>query len=221
MNGDLKLSAYCLKYGQSTLPLSMVFMGGEKEKTIPISFCTYLIRSGNRNILIDAGCDTMPGFIMENFYSPAVILESIGVSAEEITDVIVTHSHHDHIEAIKHFKNALVHITEDAYLNGKKYIPENMLVNVFRDEYSIDAQIKAIKWGGHAVGSAIVEIMTDNTVHIFAGDECYTNENIRRKIPTGVSVNKERSVEFVEKFSSSGFPVHTCHDSSLKTERII
>ena len=220
-NNKPNLSLYCLKYGQSSLPESMVFVGGDKEKTIPISFCIYLIRLGERNILVDAGCDTMPGFVMKNFYSPAQVLEDIGIFAKEITDVIITHSHHDHIEALKHFTNATVHISDEQYNNGKKYIADNMPVNIVKDTYFFSDHIKMVKWGGHAVGSAIVEIRNDDIIHILAGDECYTNENIRQKICTGSFVCKEKAVEFVEKFSNMSFVVHTCHDSSLKTERII
>lgn len=215
------LSVYCLKYAESVLSESMVFNGGRATKHIPISFSVYLIKSGNRNILVDAGCDTMPGFIMKKFYSPAFVLRQVGLSADEITDVIITHSHHDHIEAVKHFRNATIHITEEEYLNGKKYISNNMSVNIFKEEYIIDPQIKVIEWGGHSAGSAIVEITDNDITHILAGDECYVNDCIVRKIPTGSYYNLDKSCEFIEKYSNRKYRVYTCHDMSLKTERII
>lgn len=216
-----QLCLYCIKYAESFLPEKMVFAGGSSKRIIPISFAIYLIKQGDRNILIDAGCDTMPSFDMKYFYSPAFALRTAGLSAEDITDVIVTHVHHDHIEAIKHFKNATVHITEDEYLNGKIYITDNNSVNVFNDEYEIMPQVKIIKWGGHSKGSAIVEIRMNNSVHIIAGDECYINENINSRICTGSFYNKEKALEFIEKYSNKKYCVHTCHDTSLKTERII
>ena len=215
------LSLYCLKYGESVLPESMAFLGGSKTKVLPISFAVYLIIVNNKNILVDAGCDTMPEFIMKRYYSPAFILRQVGLSAIDITDVIITHAHHDHIEALSHFKNAVVHITEEEYLNGKKYVPQNMPVNVFKDELFIDEQIKVIKWGGHSVASAIVEITDKDKIHILAGDEFYVNECITRKIPTGCYHNLEKSKEFIEKYSDNKYSVHTCHDISLQTERII
>ena len=215
------LSLYCLKYGESVLPESMAFLGGSKTKVLPISFAVYLIIVNNKNILVDAGCDTMPEFIMKRYYSPAFILRQVGLSAIDITDVIITHAHHDHIEALSHFKNAVVHITEEEYLNGKKYVPQNMPVNVFKDELFIDEQIKVIKWGGHSVASAIVEITDKDKIHILAGDEFYVNECIARKIPTGCYHNLEKSKEFIEKYSDNKYSVHTCHDISLQTERII
>ena len=215
------LSLYCLKYAESVLPESMAFCGGSKEKVIPISFAVYLIKTKDKNILVDAGCDTMPDFVMKRFYSPAFVLRQLGLSANEITDVIITHAHHDHIEALPHFKNAVVHITEEEYSNGKKYISKNMPVNIFKDKLLIDGQIQVIKWGGHSVGSAIIEITDKDKIHILAGDEFYVNDCIIRKIPTGCYHNLEKSKEFIEKYGSNKYCVYTCHDISLKTERII
>ena len=163
----------------------------------------------------------MPGFKMKKYYSPVFVLRQVGLSANEITDVIITHAHHDHIEAVKHFKNAIVHITEEEYLNGKKYIPDDMTVNVLRQEYQIMPQVKIIKCGGHSVGSAIVQIIGNNTTHILSGDECYTNANIAQRRCTGTYCDKEKATVFVEKYGKDAYCVHTCHDTGLKTERII
>lgn len=214
-------AVYCLKYAESVLPESMAFSGASKEKVIPISFAFYLIKTKNKNILVDAGCDTMPGFVMKKYYSPAFVLRQAELSSDEITDVIITHAHHDHIEALSHFRNAVLHITEEEYSNGKKYIPANMPVNLFKEEFLIEEQIKVIKCGGHSVGSAIVEMTYKDEIHILAGDECYTDLNIENKICTGTFYDKEKSIEFVEKYSNKKYRVHTCHDISLKTERII
>lgn len=96
-----KLSVYCIKYAESVLSENMIFDGGCAEKYIPISFAIYLIKIGDRNIIVDAGCDTMPGFDMKNFCSPAFVLRQVGLCTNDITDVIITHSHHDHNEIIK------------------------------------------------------------------------------------------------------------------------
>ncbi len=215
------LSLYSLKYAESVLPECMALCGGSKEKVIPISFAVYLIKTKDKNILVDVGCDTMPGFVMKSFYSPAFVLRQVGLSAEEITDIIITHAHHDHIEALTHFRNAVLHITDEEYSSGKKYIPSNMSVNVFEETSVIDNQIMVIKWGGHSVGSAIVEITVNNITHILAGDECYINDCIAYRIPTGAYYNLGKSRAFVEKYSDKKYRVHTCHDISLKTEKII
>lgn len=215
------MSVYCLKYAESILPESMVFDGGSREKKIPIAFAVYCICVGNQKILVDAGCDTMPGFVMKDFVSPVSVLGQIGLSPEEITDVIITHGHHDHIACIKHFENAVIHITEEALPGAKKYIPEGRRINCLGADFEIAKNVTVLKIGGHAKGSAIVEIRTDKTIHILAGDECYTDENITRKLCTGSFVNQEKAKAFIEKYSDPRYCVHTCHSISLKTERIL
>lgn len=215
-----RLSLFCLKYAESTLPESMVFIGGDGDKKLPIAFAIYLIRIGNRNILVDAGCDTMPGFEMRKFYSPSFVVRWADVSADEITDVIITHSHHDHIEGLKHFKNATVHIQKDEMVSGKGYIPEGFSVNVFEDKREIADGVKIVRIGGHSKGSCVVEIETDVLTVVLAGDECYSNANIKEKIPTGAYFNKEKAVGFVEKYSDKRYNVLTSHDISLRTEKI-
>ena len=65
------LFVYCLKYAETFIPQSMVFDDGSKDVFLPITLSIYLIKTDKRNILVDAGCDTMPGFIMKKRYSPA------------------------------------------------------------------------------------------------------------------------------------------------------
>ena len=163
----------------------------------------------------------MPDFVMQKFYSPLFILRQVNLSADEITDVIITHAHHDHIEILSHFKNAALYITEEEYKNGKKYIPDGMRVNILKDEFFLEKHIKVIKWGGHSIGSAIVEITNNDIIHILAGDECYIDKCIADKIPTGTYCDLEKSRAFVEKYIDKKYRVHTCHDITLKTEKII
>lgn len=215
------LSLYCLKYAESVLPESMVFCGGNSDKNLPISFAVYLIKTENRNILVDAGCDTMPGFDMKKFYSPSFVLREVGLNSDDITDVVITHAHHDHIEGIKHFRNATVHITKEEYEGGKKYIMENAKINIIDNEYKIADEIKMLKIGGHSAGSAIVEIAYNNIIYVIAGDECYSDKCITQKITTGAYYNFDKSRNFIEKYSASKYKVLSMHDINIKNKKII
>ena len=114
-----------INYGKSVLPENMIFQNGAEDKVRPIVFTVYLIKTENRLILADAGCETMPGFVMTDFIGPVKALNNIGISPEEITDLIITHAHHDHIECAKYFKNAVIYIQKDEYETGKGYLSEN------------------------------------------------------------------------------------------------
>ena len=221
MEKNEKLSLFCVKYGQTVLPESMVFPDGNNDVAVPITLCVYCIRTDSRNILVDAGCDTMPGYVVTDHISPAQAIQGIGLSAEQITDVVITHAHHDHIEAVKHFHNATVYISSGAYEKGRKYIPHCMQVVLFDESLQLTPIVRMREWGGHAKGSSIVEITDGAYIHVLAGDECYTTDNITQKRPTGSFVDPVKAMEFVETYSKRPYRVHTCHDISLKTEKII
>lgn len=201
-----------LKYGESVLPESMVFINGAENEFREIVFKVYLIKTTEKLILVDAGCETMPGFIMKDFIGTVKALENINTHPEEITDVIITHSHHDHIECVKYFENATIHIEKNEYEIGKEYIPSDFKVNIFEDEFLVSDNVKIIKIGGHSKGSCIVEIKTDGKTYIIAGDECYLRECLTKKIPTGSSFDKKASKDFIEKYSDEKYTALLCHD---------
>lgn len=202
-----------IKYADTFLSEDQIFKGGEKAKIRPIIFGIYFIRTDKRLILVDAGCETMPGFEMKNFVSPAAALtEKTDILPEEITDVIITHSHHDHIHAVFRFPNAVIHIQKYEYESGKCHIPENFKVNVFEDTFSLEDDLKIVKIGGHSKGSCIVEALFEDENYVLCGDECYSRENLIKKIPTGCSYNPQNSKKFIEKYSDSKYVCLLCHD---------
>lgn len=201
-----------VEYGKSVLPESMIFENGAENKFRPIIFRVYLIRTENRLILVDAGCETMPGFDMTDFIGPIKALQNIGISPEKITDLIITHAHHDHIECVKYFKNAALYIQKDEYESGKSYLAENLNIRTFDEEMTICDGIKAVKIGGHSKGSSIVEITDSDKKYIIAGDECYMRDCLTKQIPTGASYNPEKSRDFVKKYGNGEYTVLLCHD---------
>lgn len=197
-----------VRYGETVLPESWMFRGGDPNRHRPISLTVFLIETEEKKILVDAGCDTMPGFDLTWHKSPPPALkEQTGISSDEITDVIITHAHHDHIEALHHFKNATVWLQALEYEPGKKHIPTEMICRLFEDECTVAEGIRVVRWGGHSTGSCAVEV--GNT--IITGDECYSAECIERQIPTGISINSEQSEKFIQ-YYRDGWNILTCHD---------
>lgn len=201
-----------INYGKSVLPENMIFQNGAEDKVRPIVFMVYLIKTENRLILADAGCETMPGFVMTDFIGPVKALNNIGISPEEITDLIITHAHHDHIECAKYFKKAVIYIQKDEYEAGKGYLSENLNIRTFDEEMLICDGIKAVKIGGHSKGSSIVEITDSDNKYIIAGDECYVRECLTKQIPTGVAYDLQKSLAFIQKYGRGEYTVLLCHD---------
>lgn len=199
-------------YGRSVMPESMIFPGGAKDRFRPIVFMIYLIRIGKRLILADAGCETMPDFDMTDFIGPVRALAQLHIAPGDITDVVITHAHHDHIESVKYFTNAAIYIQQDEYENGKAYFTPALRVNTFDGGLDLGDGVRVVKIGGHSVGSCVVEITAGDKTYVIAGDECYQRECLDRRIPTASAFDSEKSREFINKYSSGKYTVLLCHD---------
>ena len=210
-------SVVAIKYGQTTLPERMVFADrSESETRLPISLTLYLIETDGRKILVDAGCDTMPRYVLEHHISPAEALRRYGVLPEEITDVILTHSHHDHIEAVHYFTNATVHIQagECEVARERGYLPETLTVLPFEETREI-CGVRVVRFGGHTPGSAIVTFAHEGREYVICGDECYHRRCLAEKRPTGNSRNPARSRAFVEIYGNENYTVLLAHDGDI------
>lgn len=211
--GSNRIDVIPVGYAKSTISEDGVFFGGDPTKRVPIVFMVYLIRTGERNILVDAGCVTMPGWDMKNYIGPIGALENIGFSTSDITDVIITHAHHDHIECVSEFKNADIYIQKDEYNDGKKYFADGMKLHLFDEECEVCKGVKAVKIAGHSVGSCVVEIsdgVSEKTT-VIAGDEIYGRICLEQNIRTGSSVSPENSEKFLAKYNNDRYEILLCH----------
>ena len=200
-----------IKHGDTYLPENMIFCGGNKEKYVPIILSVFYVETDTKRILIDAGCETMPGFELHNFKSPIDALTENGIDPNTITDVLLTHSHHDHIECVKHYKNAAVYINTDELEKGRRFIPDGMNVIAFQDKITVDDGVKMVKIGGHSKGSAVVELDFHGKTTVICGDECYALYNIENKVPTAASFSKENSSKFIEKYCNGDYKLILSH----------
>ena len=210
---DFKLTV--LKYAESTISEAAFFPDGEKGKKCPIAFLLFLFEIGERKILVDTGCNQLTGFPFTRFCPPVELLDKFGIKKEDITDVIITHSHYDHIALLSEFENATVYIQENEYEKGKKYFNEKANVITFKDEIEVTDNIKTVFIGGHSLGSSVVEFTQNNNKYVISGDECYTYECVLKKVRTGASINKERSQYFIDKYCNSDYKVFISHDINL------
>lgn len=202
-----------IEYGKSVLSEKNIFQNGSDNKFKNIVFKIFLIITQNRKVLIDAGCETMPGFDMKDFVGPVKALEKIGLKPCDISDLIITHAHHDHIEAVKYFTCANIFIQKDEYNAGKEYFSNKHKIITFENEICLLPNIKIIKIGGHSIGSSIVEISDKNIINVIVGDEIYSKECILKNIPTGASYNLENSLAFINKYSDNKYNLLLCHDN--------
>ena len=90
-----------------------------KNDTVSIDFMIWLIKGNGKYILMDAGylysVESAKDFDMIDDLRPDSTLLKLSVRAEEITDIILTYPHFDHVNSIDQFPNAQVWVQKDDY----------------------------------------------------------------------------------------------------------
>lgn len=101
-------------------------MGAPKDERINTIYALWLIRGGGRNILFDSGFHRDRWFeiwTVNDYLRPDEAVRLAGVKPEEVTDVVISHAHWDHMGGIDLFPNATVWIQREEfrYYTGKAW----------------------------------------------------------------------------------------------------
>jgi glyoxylase-like metal-dependent hydrolase (beta-lactamase superfamily II) len=189
-------------------PVSSLIVGAEKGRTLDIAMMVWAIRdAGGRIVLVDAG------FYRQKFLdrwkpawhmSPAdAIAREFGVTAQSVTDIIISHVHWDHADGADRFPRARVWIQKDEY---EHYVGESgaaaasaidadvakMLFDlkaagrvqlVDGDDQEILPGIRVYTGGKHTWASQYVGVNTRKGTVILASDNAYLYENLEERIP--------------------------------------
>jgi len=94
-------------------------MGAPKDEKVDTVYALWLIRGGGRNILFDSGFHRERWFklwTVKNYLRPEEAVRLAGVNPEQVTDVVISHAHWDHMGGIDLFPKAIVWIQKDEFL---------------------------------------------------------------------------------------------------------
>ena len=90
---------------------------------MPLDFYVWVIRNPARTLLVDTGFSADMAVRRGRRYlaSPVDLLKQIGIAAESVEDIVVTHMHYDHAGNIAAFPKARLHLQEKemAYCTGR------------------------------------------------------------------------------------------------------
>lgn len=113
---------YALKFARSSYPFTVADWadGGPATEKVSINFMVWLIKGDDgKNILFDTGflpdIEDAKDFRIVDYIRPDSALLKLGVKATDITDVIISHPHWDHIDGISLFPNAHFWIQKEDY----------------------------------------------------------------------------------------------------------
>lgn len=222
---DESLQIYAVRYGKSMFQKKFVFYGDKSDKTVPLSWMFYYIEYGDKKILVDTGFNnkkTANLFGITDFKDPVSILKDNGISADQVTDIIITHSHFDHIGNTPLFKNARIIISRDelsvldkdrSQTDVKKFLKGNPDVTIFDDTMVLYDKFTLKKIGGHTRGSSAVFFNHRGNRYCFTGDEVYLIDNIKEKTGNGSVVDHGKNISFINFLLNNNYRLFIFHDN--------
>ncbi len=112
---------YAIEYAASrgSVPVSKIAIGATADDTVHFAYFFWYLRGENgKKILVDTGFredSTMPKLSLKSYTRPDSALARLGVTPDEITDVVITHPHFDHIDGLVFYRNATVWMQKKDY----------------------------------------------------------------------------------------------------------
>lgn len=202
-------SIQAIRYATSPdVPVAELVVGGPANEKVDIAMVVWLIRGDGHTILFDSGFhrDTfLKEFPMKDYLRPDKAVELAGVKPEDVTDIVISHAHWDHMGGIDLFPKAVVWIqreeyryyTGDAWQPGGNHggidpddVKELVRLNtegrihlVDGDNVEIFPGIRAYTGSRHTYASQYLRV-EGAPPFVLASDNCYFYLNLTLHLPS-------------------------------------
>jgi glyoxylase-like metal-dependent hydrolase (beta-lactamase superfamily II) len=150
--------------------VSEMVVGAPKDEKIDTMYAVWLIRGGGLNILFDSGFHRARWFklwTIKDFLRPDDAVKLAGVQPDQITDIVVSHAHWDHMGGIDLFPNATVWIQKEEfrYYTGDAWQPSGDHGGIDPDDVQ---ELVKLNTAGR------LRLVNGDNVEIFPGIRAYT-----------------------------------------------
>jgi glyoxylase-like metal-dependent hydrolase (beta-lactamase superfamily II) len=236
---------YAIRFG--TLPqfqVSSLVAGADRSRRLDIPVMVWLLKgSDGKRILVDSGFYQkrfVDQWKVVNFRTPADAVSAAGVKPEEITDIIISHAHWDHVGGADLFPKATVWIQRDEYnyylgeawharnTHGGidpqdmaallKINTEGRLRFVNGDDQEILPGIRCYTGGRHTYASQYVSVQTGGGTAVVTSDNMYLYENMERHVPIAQTLDASSNLaaqDRIRKLASDPSLIVPGHDPAV------
>jgi len=180
----------------------------------PMDYFIWLLRNGDQTIVVDTGYDAAEGKRRSRpvLREPAAALLELGVRAEEVDTLIITHLHYDHAGTVPSFPNATIYLqtSEMAYATGPCMCHDTLQMPFTADHVCdmvrrvYDGKVRYLdgdgevadgvtlhRIGGHSRGLQAVRVRTSAGWLCLASDAAHYYENVFSRKPFPIVVDLE------------------------------
>ncbi len=189
-------------------PLSGLVIGAAGDQRVDIAMVVWLMRGDGRVILFDSGFHRarwFSQFDVADYLRPDSALMQTGVQPDQVTDLIISHAHWDHMDGIDLFPNATLWIQKAEYqyytgaawqAGGRKggIDADDVLELVRRntagrlrfvdgDDVEMLPGIRAYTGARHTFASQYIRVDGD-PAFVLASDNCYLYQNLDTHLPS-------------------------------------
>ena len=229
-----------LKYASVTnrTRLDSFMFPDDHASSHPMDYFVWVIRNENRTILLDTGFDRAEARRRDRSVErePPEALQQIGIAAESIETVILSHLHYDHAGTLDRYPAARFHIqaSEMAFATGPcmcehaiagPYTVDHVC-SLVRKVYSGRVQfhegdgeiapgVTVHRTSGHTAGLQSVRVATASGYVVLASDAAHYYENVEMRKPFSITLDVAetlRSYTRLEALASSRKHVVPGHD---------
>lgn len=216
---------YVMEYARSKdQPWVDLISGMYKDGVMDLPFSFVLARRDDRIVLVDTGFiqheeSFSQKFGIPTWISPIRMLGEMGITAEAVTDIFVTHAHFDHMGSIGEFPNAQIYIQKSELLSWyeaitlpQRYAHLTAIIDPDNLRSALDASIQHrvtlidgdkdnvlpgihVRLGsGHTIGQQFVILDTAAGRRVISGDCVYSRMQITGRDGDGVYIPLNNAV---------------------------
>ncbi|HVT37511.1 MAG TPA: N-acyl homoserine lactonase family protein [Gemmatimonadaceae bacterium] len=216
--------------------------GADTSRRMDIAMMVWLLKGRDgRNVLVDAGFqrdDLIQRWKPADYVTPSAAVAQAGVKPEDITDVIVSHVHWDHMDGVTLFPNARIwiqreefehHLDMDGNVLDRAIDAQDaaMLAKLYRaghvalvggDAVEIIPGITVYVGGKHTFQSQFVGVHTAAGTVVLASDNAYLYENLEKHAAIAQTVDAAsnlRAQDRMMKLASSPRLIVPGHDPAV------